>query len=150
MMKLNENYFLKTPNYIITNGYYENNYYGVIIFNEVYKECEFCNLYKKIKSNMKSFDSMFNININGEEKTIIVQCIENKEKIFIENEDIKVMIGINNNNKSYIRSELPIKIENDNIIYCYDCFTSDNCPFKDTKNVEIKNNDNKTSIIRVF
>ena len=150
MMKINENYFLKTCDYAITNGYCDGKYYCVIIFNELYKQDEFVNLFKKISDKMKNFDIMMNINHNNEEKTIIAQCFVNKEKTFIENNDIKIKIGINNKNKTYIKSELPIKVYNNNHIYCYDYFTSENCPFKYSKNVKIKDIKNKTLIIRVF
>ena len=150
MMKINENYFLKTNDYVITNGYCDGNCYCVIIFNKLYKQNEFVNLFKKISNNMKNFDIMMNINHDGEEKTIIAQYFQNKEKILIEDQNINIKIGINNNNKNYIKSELPIKIEDNNHIYCYDYFTSENCPLKYSKNVIIKDIKNKTSIVRVF
>ena len=150
MMKINENYFLKTCDYAITNGYCDGNYYCVIIFNELYKQNEFVNLFKKISDNMENFDIMMNIYHNNEEKTIIAQCIVNKEKTFLESKDIKVKIGINNINKNYIKSELPIKVDNNNHIYCYDYFTSENCPFKYSKSVMIKDIENKTSIFKFF
>ena len=159
-MEFNNDFFLIANGYKITDGYNygDKHHYIVIIFDEFFEEHEHTTVYQMIfGKNYENNKSAYIFNNkyddeNGNEVhiTVITQKIEKKEKTFIQINNSFIKIGIDNNNKNYIKCVLPIKIDNKKHKDCYDYFTSNNSSFKYSKNVEIKDFNNKTSIIRVI
>ena len=76
-MKINKNYFMKTDDFGITDGYFNEDYYIVIVFKKLYKEFEFENVFNKYGNIINNFNFIFNIDYMGEEKTIVVKKIKN-------------------------------------------------------------------------
>ena len=134
MMKFNNDFFLKTSEYNITHGYNygDKHYYIVIIFNNFFERKEHLNVYQAIFGiNYGNNESAYIFNMkydgeNGDEvhKTIITQKIEKKEKIFVENKDYIIKIGIVNDKyitTNYIKCELNDEFKNNKYIFDSNC-----------------------------